>query len=54
MIVKYFSAVVAVLLVLSYLTPIALKLKDAALAAVMLVGVVMMLIDLAQSLRKPE
>jgi hypothetical protein len=54
MIVKYVSAVAAVLLVLAYLVPVALKLKEFSLAAVMLIGIVMMLVDLAQSLRRPD
>lgn len=54
MIVKYVSAVVAVLLVLAYLSPVVFKLKEVSLAAVMLIGVVMMLVDLLQSLRRPD
>lgn len=51
MAVKIFAAVVAVALVLAYLVPIAWKLKEVSLAAVMAISVVMMLIDLGQSLR---
>jgi hypothetical protein len=54
MIVKLVSALVAVVLVFAYLGPVVLKLKDASLAAVMLVGVVMMLVDLWQSLQRPD
>ena len=54
MTVKLFSAVVALVLVFAYLSPVVLKLKDVSLAAVMLIGVVMMLVDLWQSLKKPD
>lgn len=54
MAVKLFCALVAVVLVFAFLAPVVLKLKEASLAAVMLVGVVMMLIDLWQSLQKPD
>jgi hypothetical protein len=54
MIVKLFSAVIAVVLMLGYLGPVVLKLKEASLAAVVLIGVVMMLVDLWQSLQKPD
>jgi ABC-type enterochelin transport system permease subunit len=54
MIVKYFSALVALVLVFGYLAPVVFKLKEASLAGVMLVGVVMMLVDLWQSLKKPD
>ena len=54
MLVKYFSAVVATVLLLGYLLPVALKLKELSLAAVMLVGVAMMLVDLWQSLQRPD
>lgn len=54
MIVKFFSAIVAVVLLLAYLVPVALKLKETSLAAVMLIGVVMMLVDLWQSLRRTD
>ena len=51
---KIFAALVAVVLMLSYLTPLVLKLKDASLAAVVLIGVLMMLVDLWQSLQRPD
>ena len=54
MIVKYVSAAVALVLVFSYLGPVVFKLKDASLAGVMLIGVLMMLVDLWQSLKKPD
>jgi hypothetical protein len=51
---KIFAALVAVVLMLSYLMPLVLKLKEASLAAVVLIGVVMMLVDLWQSLQRPD
>lgn len=54
MIVKIFSGLVAVVLVLGYVVPPALKLKHGALAVVIAIGVVLMLIDLWQSLREKE
>lgn len=52
--VKIFAAVVAVVLVLGYLTPVVLKLKEAALAVVIAVGIAMMLVDLWQSFRERD
>jgi hypothetical protein len=52
--VKIFSAIAAVVLMLGYLGPVVLKLKELSLGAVVLVGVGMMLVDLWQSLQKPE
>lgn len=52
--VKWFSAVVAVVLMLGYLAPIVFKLKEVALGVVMLIGAGMMLVDLWQSLQKRE
>jgi hypothetical protein len=54
MFIKYLAAALAVVLVFSFLGPIAWKLKEVSLSAVMAVGVVMMLIDLWQSLQKPD
>lgn len=48
---KYFAAVLAVILMLVYLAPVVIKLRDPALTIVALIGVVLMLIDLWQSLR---
>jgi hypothetical protein len=52
--VKIFSAVVALVLVLAYLSPLVIKLKDLSLGIVVLLGVGMMLVDLAQSLRSKD
>ena len=54
MIVKIFSGLVAVVLVLAYVVPPAVKLKDVALAVVIAIGIVLMLIDLWQSLRERD
>ena len=52
--IKIFSAVVAVVLMLSYLSPVVFKLKDVALGVVIVIGIVMMLIDLWQSLQSTD
>ncbi len=52
--VKLFSAVVAIVLMLSFLGAIVFKLKEISLAVVVLIGVVMMLVDLRQSLKKAD
>jgi len=52
--IKIFAAVVAVILMLSFLAPPVLKLKDISLGAVILIGIVMMLVDLWQSLQSEE
>lgn len=54
MIVKLVSAVIAVILMLAYLVPMVVKLKEVSLGIVMLIGIGMMLVDLRQSLRKPD
>jgi len=51
MAIKIFSGILAVILLLVYLGPVMLKLKDPALILVMLVGIVLMLLDLWQSLQ---
>lgn len=52
--IKLISAFAAVALMLAYLLPLVLKLREVALGAVVAIGVVMMLIDLWQSLRSQE
>jgi hypothetical protein len=52
--VKYFSAVIAIVLMLGFLGAIVFKLKEVALGVVVLIGIGMMLVDLAQSLKKAE
>ena len=52
--IKIFAAIVAIALVLAFLMPVVIKLKDIALGCVILIGIVMMLIDLWQSLQSKE
>ena len=52
--IKFFAAVVAVILMVGFLVPVVLKLKDVALGAVISIGLVMMLVDLLQSLKSKE
>jgi len=52
--IKIFAAIVAVALMLAFLTPVVLKLKDIALGVIILIGVAMMLIDLGQSLKSKD
>ncbi len=54
MAMKIFAGIVAAVLVLAYVLAPAIKLKDAALAIVIGIGVVMMLVDLWQSLRERD
>ncbi len=52
--IKIFAAAAAVVLMLSFLGPPVLKLKEIALGVVILIGIVMMLVDLWQSLQSKE
>lgn len=52
--VKIFSGVVALVLLLAYLVPLVLKLKEVSLGVVILIGITMVLVDLWQSLRSGE
>ncbi len=52
--IKIFAAIVAVALMLAFVSPVVFKLKDVALGITILIGVVMMLIDLWQSLQSEE
>lgn len=52
--IKIFAAIVAVAMVLCFLVPPVLKLKDVALGVVIAIGIIMMLADLWQSLQKKE
>jgi len=54
MIVKVFAGIIAVFLVVIYLIPPVYKLKDFELGAVVLIGIVMMLVDLWQSLQSKD
>jgi len=51
---KIFAGVVAVLLLVSFVVPYVLKMKDIALAVVIMIGVSMMAVDLWQSLKSKE
>ena len=51
---KLFSGVVAVALLLAYLVPLAVKLKEVSLAVVIAIALVMMLVDLWQSLQSKD
>ena len=51
---KILAGVVAMVLMIAYLAPPIFKLKDVALASVIVIGVVMMLVDLVQSLQSKE
>lgn len=51
---KIFAGIVAVVVMVTYLVAPVIKLKDVALGIVVLIGVVLMLVDLWQSIRKEE
>jgi len=51
---KIFSGIVAAGLLIAFLAPVVVKLKSVALAAVIMIGLAMMLIDLWQSLQSKE
>ena len=51
---KIFAGIVAVVLMLAYLLPLVIKLKEPSLYAVIAIALVMMLVDLAQSLKARE
>ena len=52
--VKIFSGFIAISLLLAYLVPLVIKLKEVSLGVVILIGVVMMLVDLWQSLQSKD
>jgi len=54
MALKILAGILAVTLLLIYLSPVVLKLKDPALTIVALAGITMMLVDLWQSLKSKE
>jgi hypothetical protein len=54
MILKVLAGLLAVVLVVIYLAPPVYKLKDIELGVVVAIGLVMMLVDLVQSLRKDD
>lgn len=54
MIYKALAGVLAAALLLAYMAPVVWRLQDAALWAVALIGAVMMLVDLWQSLQSKD
>jgi hypothetical protein len=54
MVVKYVAGILGAALLLIYMAPVVLKLKDTALWVISLIGVGMMLVDLWQSLRSKD
>lgn len=54
MIFKVVAGIVAMILALGFLAPPVIKLKDPALAVVIVIGVVLMVIDLWQSLQSKD
>lgn len=54
MVLKVFSGIVAAALLMVFVGPVVVKLKDVALSIVVLIGLVMMLVDLWQSLQSKE
>jgi uncharacterized membrane protein YqjE len=54
MILKVLAGLLAVVLLVIYLIPPVYKLKDIELGVVVAIGLVMMLVDLVQSLRKDD
>lgn len=54
MALKILAGIIATALVLAFLAPPVLKLEDVALTGVIVVGVVMMLVDLWQSLQSRD
>ena len=51
---KIVAAIIAVGLMLAYLLPLVLKLKEVSLGVVVAIAMTMMLVDLRQSLRKDD
>ena len=54
MVMKVIAGIIAVVLVVAFVLPPAVKLKELALIAVIALGIVLMLIDLWQSLHEGE
>lgn len=52
--IKIFAAIVAIVLMITFLAPMVFKLKDVALGCIILIGIAMMLVDLWQSLQAKE
>jgi len=54
MLLKIIAGIIGAALLLAYVAPVVLRLKDYALSAVVLLGLGMMLVDLWQSLRAQD
>jgi len=54
MALKIFAGILSVALMLLYLAPVVLKLLQPALTAVVVIGIVMMLVDLWQSMKSKD
>ena len=54
MVMKIIAGIIAVVLVVAFVTPAAYKLKDPAMIAVIVLGIVLVLIDLWESLHERE
>lgn len=54
MIVKILSGLIAAALLLAFVGPVVIKLKDVPLSIVVLIGVIMMAVDLWQSFKSKE
>jgi hypothetical protein len=52
--IKIFAGIVAIVLMIAFLSPVVFKLKDISLGVVILIGITMMLIDLWQSLQSED
>ena len=51
---KLLTGVIAVVLMIAYVLPLAIKLKELSLAVVVLIGIVMMLIDMYQTMKSSD
>jgi len=54
MAIKILGGIVALSLVIAFVTPVLFKIKDVSLLAVIVIGILMMLIDLLQSLKSKD
>ena len=52
--IKIFAAIVAVVLVVTFLMPVVFKLKQISLGVIILIGIGLMLLDLWQSLKSED
>lgn len=51
---RIFAGIVAIVLFIAFVAPVAIKLKEISLGVVILIGVVLMLLDLWETLREKE